>query len=141
MDYHEHILRLLAELLLLALQHPIWAAAWACALVVLRYLAGGIGSATVSYLWTEYVLKRVLPPAPSPTEVVWEGRVEALSRDLGRAETQGDAARQDALRAWEVARAQRTRADRLDAALREAPRRSPRRRRSGARRRRGRGRC
>ncbi len=65
MDYHEHILRLLAELLLLALQHPIWAAAWACALVVLRYLAGGIGSATVSYLWTEYVLKRVLPrPRP-----------------------------------------------------------------------------
>ena len=86
MDYYLDILRLLAEFVQLAREHPIWVSVSAVALAVLRYLAGGIGSATVSHVWTEYVLKRVLPPAPSPAEDELRARVEDETRARARAE-------------------------------------------------------
>lgn len=67
----------------------------------------GIAEAAVSHLRTEYVLKRVVPPAPSPAEEAREGRAEA----------------------------ERARADRIEAALRDTLR-PPRRRRLRARKRR-----
>ncbi len=130
MDYYADILRLLVEFLQLAREHPVWASLWAGALVVLRHLAGGIGSAAVSHLCTEYVLKRALPPpAPSPAEEALTGRVEVLSRNLERTEAERDAARELEARAREETErlreerdAERRRADRLESALRKTQR-------------------
>ena len=118
-DYFFDIIRILAEVAQLGREHPIWASVSAVALVVLRYLAGGIGSATVSHVWTEYVLKRRLPAAPSPTEDDLRARLEDEVRGRARAEAERDTAR------GELAR-ERRRSDRLEAELRNV--RVPRRR-------------
>ncbi len=91
MDFCFEILRLLIELLQLALEHPIRV----CLLVALHFLLGGIVSATISHLWTEYVLKRVLPPAPSPTEDAQAARLADETRKRGCAEGERDAARRE----------------------------------------------
>lgn len=131
MEEFVYILRLLWFALRVVYEHP----ATPVALGLLGAAATFVLTATATYVLEERVLKRLIAPAPSPAEDALAGRVEALSRDVGRLEAERDAARREALRAREEAEAERARADRMEAALRDALR-PPRRRRPRARRRR-----
>lgn len=134
MEHFDYILRLLWLALRLVYEHP----ATPVALALLRDAAMFVLVVAATYLLEELVLKRVVQPAPSPTEDALLGRVEALSHALGRAEAERDAARQEAQRTREGAAAERARADRLDAEFRGSLR-PPRRRGPRARRKRRRG--
>ena len=118
-DYYFDIIRILAEFAQLGREHPLWVFLTVGVVAVLRYLADGIGSATVSHVWTEYVLKRRLPAAPSPTEDDLRARLEDEIRGRARAEAERDTAREELAR-------ERRRSDRLEAELRNV--RVPRRR-------------
>jgi hypothetical protein len=128
-DTCSDIAQLVGEIARAMGDHPVAAAILTAILVVLRYVVGQAGSATISYFWTEHVLKRLFPPPPSPTEEALRKQVERLSRKLGRAEGGRDAARDQLGR-------ERRRAERLEAQLRRAL--NGRRRRRSRRRRRGR---
>ncbi|QIN78341.1 hypothetical protein GBA65_07205 [Rubrobacter marinus] len=136
MEHYYDILRLLAILSQVVPEHPVAAMLLAGAWTVLVYLGSKVADAAVSHFWTEHVLKRRFPSPPPPTEDALRGQVERLSRELGRAEAERDAAREDEQRAREDARAERRRAQRIEDALRDAPpRRIPRPRKRRGRRR------
>lgn len=124
MELFDYISRLLWLALWVVYEHP----AMPVALALFRNAAMFVLGAAATYVLEERVLARVVPPAPSPAEDALVGRVEALSRDVGRAEAERDAARQEAERMCEERDVERRRADRLEADLRDALR-TPRSRR------------
>lgn len=114
MEHFDYILRILWLALRAVYEHP----ATPVILARLGDAAMFALGAAATFLLEEFVLKRAVSPAPSPAEATLVQRVEALSRDVGRAEAERYAAREEAQRERECAAAERARADRLEAELR-----------------------
>ncbi len=131
MEHFDYILRLLWLALWMVYEHRATGVVAGRLWDALLFFGGG----AAMYAFTERVLKRVLPPAPSPAEDALQERVEELARALGRSEAGEASAREEACRAYGYMLGERRRADRLEADLRDALR-PPRRSRPRARRKR-----